>query len=181
MSDWFYELDNIGAKIKSPVEFIVNLNKTFPVKYEDEEKIIYLQHVLGQILFFPPNVAGWSGGRNWIDSSTLMLRLKLPSVILNSGVIEFEPKEEYSEEYYSMMQKQMDAVKKKINKKIKTITDWKKYTEQFSPDITQDEFINSILSVNLSDKKQELISSFQKENFKAIALQLTSFPEYQMC
>jgi uncharacterized protein (DUF1800 family) len=28
----------------------------------------------GQSLFFPPNVKGWDGGREWINSSTLLAR-----------------------------------------------------------------------------------------------------------
>ena len=33
--------------------------------------------VLGQELFYPPNVKGWDGGRTWIDSSTLLGRASL--------------------------------------------------------------------------------------------------------
>ena len=29
---------------------------------------------LGQSLYFPPNVKGWDGGREWISSTTLLLR-----------------------------------------------------------------------------------------------------------
>ena len=30
---------------------------------------------MGQILFYPPNVAGWPGGTSWINSSTLLARI----------------------------------------------------------------------------------------------------------
>lgn len=30
---------------------------------------------MGQILFYPPNVAGWPGGASWINSSTLLNRV----------------------------------------------------------------------------------------------------------
>jgi hypothetical protein len=33
----------------------------------------------------PPNVAGWPGGRNWIDSSSLLLRLQLPVILFKNA------------------------------------------------------------------------------------------------
>jgi uncharacterized protein (DUF1800 family) len=30
---------------------------------------------MGQVLFYPPNVAGWPGGTSWINSSTLLNRI----------------------------------------------------------------------------------------------------------
>jgi uncharacterized protein (DUF1800 family) len=30
---------------------------------------------MGQVLFYPPNVAGWPAGTSWINSSTLLTRL----------------------------------------------------------------------------------------------------------
>jgi hypothetical protein len=32
---------------------------------------------MGQMLFNPPNVRGWVGGRNWINSATLQVRRQL--------------------------------------------------------------------------------------------------------
>ena len=72
-SDWFYDEKNIGTKIKSPVELIVGMQRMLPMKLENDEVAIIIQRLLGQILFYPPNVAGWPGGKNWIDSSSLML------------------------------------------------------------------------------------------------------------
>ena len=42
------------------------------MKFGNEEVQLLYQRLLGQVLFYPPNVAGWPGGRNWIDSSSLM-------------------------------------------------------------------------------------------------------------
>ena len=30
---------------------------------------------MGQLLFYPPNVAGWPGGTSWINGSTLLARI----------------------------------------------------------------------------------------------------------
>jgi len=32
---------------------------------------------LGQLVFYPPNVKGWNGGKTWINSSTLLGRANL--------------------------------------------------------------------------------------------------------
>ena len=77
-SDWFYEEKNIGSKIKSPVELIVGIQRMLPMTLENENALLILQRVLGQMLFYPPNVAGWAGGKTWIDSSTLMMRMRIP-------------------------------------------------------------------------------------------------------
>lgn len=33
--------------------------------------------LMGQNVFFPPNVKGWDGGRSWINTSTLFIRQNL--------------------------------------------------------------------------------------------------------
>ena len=87
MSDWFYDENNIGVKIKSPVELMVGIQKTVPSVFKKQRQVSYLQKMMGQILLYPVNVAGWKGDRYWIDSNSLMFRLKLPSVLLNNANI----------------------------------------------------------------------------------------------
>jgi Protein of unknown function (DUF1800) len=36
---------------------------------------------LGQVLFRPPNVAGWEGGRAWINTSTLLARYNISGAL----------------------------------------------------------------------------------------------------
>ncbi|MBK7475185.1 MAG: DUF1800 domain-containing protein [Haliscomenobacter sp.] len=79
-SDWFYAPENIGTKIKSPVELLAGMIRSLGLQFEDGLGAVFVQRALGQILFHPPNVAGWPGGRSWIDNSTLMTRLNLPTV-----------------------------------------------------------------------------------------------------
>jgi hypothetical protein len=40
---------------------------------------------LGQVLFDPPNVKGWEGGRAWISSSTLLVRYNAAGTIVRGG------------------------------------------------------------------------------------------------
>ena len=79
--DWFYDEKNIGNRIKSPIEFLVGIRRILPMEIDNAEAQLLFQKVLGQMLFYPPNVAGWPGGKNWIDSSSLMFRLRLPQFL----------------------------------------------------------------------------------------------------
>ena len=81
-SDWFYDDENIGAKVCSPVELIVRYKKLINLDATNKKTIVDVQKALGQVLFFPPNVAGWKGGNAWIDSSSLLLRLSIPSYVI---------------------------------------------------------------------------------------------------
>lgn len=78
---WFYQKENMGAIIKSPVDLLVNIQRTLPMKIQNPDRLLVFNDALGQKPFYPPNVAGWPGGTSWIDSSSLMLRLKIPQLI----------------------------------------------------------------------------------------------------
>jgi uncharacterized protein (DUF1800 family) len=84
-ADWFYDSANVGARIKSPVELIAGLRRTLNLQVENPKPLLGYQKALGQTLFMPPNVAGWPGGRNWIDSSSLLLRLQLPAILFKNA------------------------------------------------------------------------------------------------
>ena len=104
LSDWFYEDENIGAKIKSPMELLVGIQRIVPLTFAKEKQLLYLQRTMGQVLLYPPNVAGWKQDRNWIDSNTLLFRMKLPSVLLNDAVINVDQKGDFEdsfEKYYA--------------------------------------------------------------------------------
>lgn len=91
-SDWFYEEQHIGNRIKSPVEYLVGIQRVLPMQLRNGQVRILLQRLLGQWLFNPPNVAGWPGGTAWIDSSSLMLRLRIPGLISNEESLHIKPK-----------------------------------------------------------------------------------------
>ena len=84
-ADWFYDPANVGSHIKSPVELLAGIRRTLNVKIDNQLPLLGYQKALGQTLFQPPNVAGWPGGRNWIDSSSLLLRLQLPAILFRNA------------------------------------------------------------------------------------------------
>ncbi|WP_282080030.1 DUF1800 domain-containing protein [Aquimarina algiphila] len=178
-SNWFYNTKNIGVKIKSPIELMVGLNRPFKVKYDDPKVILYLQRKLNQMLFFPPNVAGWPGGKTWIDNSTLMLRLKLASVILNSGIIEWNDKGDMPENVM-MKQKYYQKMKTQIEKKVKATPDW----DNFMSGLDQKDKITLsyyLLQPEPSKIAKKVLKDLDSSDTKNFIVELLSLPEYQLC
>jgi uncharacterized protein (DUF1800 family) len=72
-SDVFYSERAYRALVKSPVEFVVGTYKTLGLPQMDATGVSAAAQ-MGQILFQPPNVAGWPGGQNWLTSGTMIAR-----------------------------------------------------------------------------------------------------------
>ncbi len=111
-SHWFYEGKNIGTKIKAPVELLVGIRRFLPLELDNDNVQLLFQKVLGQVLFYPPNVAGWAGGRNWIDSSTLMIRLQVPQVFAAKESLNIRPKNDDDLNMGQVMEEELRMKKK---------------------------------------------------------------------
>lgn len=95
-SPHFYESRHRAAHIKSPVEYLVSLMRLLGLRFEAAEGPILLQRLLGQVLLQPPNVAGWPLGQAWIDSNSLLTRLRIPKALLFSEHLPERPKESFA-------------------------------------------------------------------------------------
>lgn len=73
-SQEFYSDRSLGNHIKSPVELVIGSIRTLKLEKVDYGAIDSIVSDMGQRLFEPPNVAGWEGGRAWVDASSLLLR-----------------------------------------------------------------------------------------------------------
>jgi uncharacterized protein (DUF1800 family) len=74
LSDAFYAPENRAVLIKSPVELLVGTARQFHLEGLDARLFALAGRQLGQDIFAPPNVKGWPGGEDWINSSTLLGR-----------------------------------------------------------------------------------------------------------
>ncbi len=64
-----------GNYIKSPVQFLLGMTEDLNLDVAPiPRRTIAPLRLMNQIPFRPPNVRGWVGGRNWINSSTLAAR-----------------------------------------------------------------------------------------------------------
>ncbi|MBS0307438.1 MAG: DUF1800 domain-containing protein [Proteobacteria bacterium] len=74
LSPAFWSAKNRATLVKSPVELVVGTLRQFDFGYDDPLPFTFAVAQLGQNLFDPPNVKGWPGGDDWINSSTLLAR-----------------------------------------------------------------------------------------------------------
>jgi uncharacterized protein (DUF1800 family) len=82
-SDWFYEEEFINQQIKSPIQLLVNFCQITDSKVKGVLPFMKYSRKLGQKLLDPPNVAGWPGGKSWINNASLALRMNLGMTLVN--------------------------------------------------------------------------------------------------
>ena len=175
MSDWFYDEKNIGTKIKSPVEYLVGLANTVPLKFERERDFLKIQKLLGQTLLDPPNVAGWKGNKAWIDANTIMVRLKLPSLLLNNAMISLKEDGDFN-----------DNFKKKFFKRnkgklpFKTLPEWDVFLANYKS-ISTENLQEVIIQGPINKGTSAYLETLNKKSKQDYCIQLMSLPEYQMC
>jgi uncharacterized protein (DUF1800 family) len=191
-SDWFYDAKNIGCRIKSPVELIVGIRRALPMKLENEMAQLLLQRLLGQILFYPPNVAGWPGGKNWIDSSSLMFRLRIPQLIYDNDEVALKPKDDDDQMMGMKDMDKKDMGKKGMGKKggqvISAAVDWETYLKKFEK-VPREKLLPAISGILLQGAApvnegilNKYIDASNRESYiKTATIQLMSTPEYQLC
>lgn len=192
-SDWFYDEKNIGTKIKSPIELLVGIQRMLPMKLENEDALIVLQRILDQMLFYPPNVAGWPGGKTWIDSSSLMMRMRIPQLINDTDEMNVKPKDDDDQmmgrrdtEVYTMKKQGMAGIPKK--QQINATVDWDLYLKNFEK-TDKDKLIDGISKYLLQTKSEvsddtirQYADTDSRESFiKSVTIQIMSTPEYQLC
>jgi len=176
LADWFYDDKNRGNLVKSPVELLVGLNRQFYIAYQNPDVLMQFQRTLGQVLFKPPNVAGWPGGRSWIDSSSLMYRMKIPSTILNAGFIDFTGKATPEDEAYLASQKKQQL---NVIKKVQAVPDWNRFLQAIPIKTTHQEIAEFMLEPKLN---KGVIDEVNKSaDIKSTVIQIVSTPEYQLC
>jgi len=183
LSDWFYEEKNIGIRIKSPVELIVGVRRLIPMELERPEAQLLFQRVLGQVLFYPPNVAGWPGGKNWIDSSALLFRMRLPQILTSADEFLINAKDDDD----VMMGKEGVDNKPKA-KQVNATIDWDVVFKVFEQTAKENllKRVNEIVlqtknSVNPNILKRYIDNASREGFIKSAMVELMSTPEYQLC
>ncbi len=178
ISDWFYDNQNIGTHVKSPVELLVGLKRTLGLSFEEEQTSLFIQRVLGQVLLYPPNVAGWPGGKNWIDSSSLLFRMQIPALIFTDKQPDINAKSDgdINTDYQTRKRSfraNMDweiYAKDFSDKEPRLMTEMSDFLLQVSPTV---EVMKGILDKIKTDFKPEII--------KKAAMAFMTLPEYQLC
>ena len=169
-SDWFYAEKNILARIKSPMEFFVGLGRQFKLTNEKPKSWLTLQRIFDQVLYQPPNVKGWKENQEWIDSNSLPLRLRIPSIILTNSALEINSKPDYDSNPNDM------AGKNKLSRKLDFGHDWGYFFRQNEGIDFKELFFNNKISPQVATFLQNNRFDSQMEE----VIQLISLPEYQL-
>ncbi len=82
VSEHFYAERFRVERIKSPAELVVGTVRSLRTPVRSLRMLNDAMGLMGQSLFFPPNVAGWAEGRSWINTSTLFVRQNVANFLL---------------------------------------------------------------------------------------------------
>jgi uncharacterized protein (DUF1800 family) len=186
-SDWFYDEKNIGTRIKSPIELLAGIRRLLPMQLENNQSQLLFERALGQILFYPPNVAGWPGGKNWIDSSSLMLRLRIPQILSANDALDIKAKDDDDVQMGQIMEEGAKRFKNAVKGGTATI-DWSAVNKIFEK-VQREKLLENILATVLQTKGKvgntvldKYVNTENRENFiKSAVVNLMATPEYQLC
>ena len=180
-ADWFYDNANRGTHVKSPVELLVGMRHALGVTFDQPQPQVFVQRTLGQVLFYPPNVAGWPGGRNWIDSSSLLFRMKLPDYVLKAAEVNVRAKDEGDVNAALLARKGKNQFTTKVN--------WDEFDKPFActdEAALPDALATYLLPFPLRPEQRELLlkqlksGQSQSEKIKTLTVGIMSLPEYQL-
>lgn len=172
-SSWFYDQKNIGNRIKSPIELMAGMMRMLPMNIQNPENLIVYQKLLGQMLLYPPNVAGWPNGKSWIDSSTLMVRLQIPQIWSGLRPLEYSPRQD---DDIDMGMKSRETAMNKSFKNPNITIDWSKLEKVFADKNCEDYLIQNTKTLDMDSVK-----NFSDKSIKMNIINLMSTPEYQLC
>ncbi|MCD9617612.1 DUF1800 domain-containing protein [Chryseobacterium gleum] len=171
-STWFYDQKNIGNRIKSPIELMAGMMRILPMHIQNPENLIVYQKLLGQMLLYPPNVAGWPNGKSWIDSSTLMLRLQIPQIWSGLRPLEYSPRQD---DDIDMGMKSRETALNKSFKNPNITIDWDRIEKVFADKNCEDYLLQNTQSLDMNSVK-----NFSDKSIKMNVINLMSTPEYQL-
>ena len=125
-------------------------------------------NLMGQKLFEPPSVAGWDGGRSWINTSTLFTRQNLTTYLI-TGKSPIDANWTRDRVQYDPMMLLNDQ-------------------PELSPEKIVDYLTATLLGGNLAaDRKAELLAYLRQRKqmntdaLVGLLLLITTMPEYQLC
>ena len=186
-SDWFYDKKNIGTRIKSPVELIVNISRLLKAQYGNDDAIVFTQSIMNQVLFLPPNVAGWPNGKRWIDNSNLIFRMDVGRKMIELAEVNERLKAEDDNDPNMAMQKEKSAKKKGKLNELDIKIGWDDLSPLFNSSSDEqlfNETSHALLvagSVNYASANFKMTGDTKTQKLKKSVSYLMSRPEFQLC
>jgi hypothetical protein len=82
-----YAKDNVGTKIKNPLEYSLQLLSELNINLPNYQVISFFLKEQGMDLFNQPNVKGWEGGKAWLTSQIYLQRNNVADLFCNGKTI----------------------------------------------------------------------------------------------
>lgn len=164
----FYDPQIVGRKIKDPTQLAVGTIRSLGTPTRNDRYVIRSLASMGQVLFEPPSVNGWDGGRSWINTSTLFVRQNLTTYLI-SGKDPSRP----------------------FNRKAVGYDPFVLLAELDQPSDTQavDYLIDHMVGADLAADRRATLHRFMADrksgltvdSLVALLCVITAMPEYQLC
>lgn len=84
-SEAFYSARAMRSQVKSPAQLVVGTARLLDVDGGASPQQLRAMDLMGQALFYPPNVGGWPRGESWITTATLFIRYNFSNLVLVGG------------------------------------------------------------------------------------------------
>lgn len=164
----FYDAAVVGKQIKSPVQVVVGTIHQTGAPLRDDRAIATALNGMGQQLFEPPSVAGWAGGKTWINTSTLFMRQNTCAYLLTG----MTPGKSFKKDDVDYDPRPLLAG-----------------FEDDSPKAVVDGLCDTMLGHHVGQDRRAPLLRFMQERDKgvtadslvALLLLITAMPEYQLC
>jgi uncharacterized protein (DUF1800 family) len=193
-SSWFYKPENRGILIKSPVELLSNIFRVNHLSVQRPEILIQFEKLLGQELFNPPNVAGWKGGTSWIDSSSMMMRLRLPEIFFYDKEFMAQAKVSGADldsdfaAARSSQEQNNENYLKQASQRVNATLNWDPYLRLFDK-VPQEKLFDQIVTLHINTMKpvvnkdlvESKINTSERDLYiKGATTFIMSTPQYQL-
>lgn len=165
----FYNSQNIGAQIKSPVQLVVGTVRQLGVRMPEVNRLNGVLEQMGQVPLMPPTVKGWPGGKMWINTSTMFVRYNT-ALWLAGG----EP--------VATGRRLMDAGARFRNRKAAEVD----VDPEGSPEEIVDAWVSRLIQRPIAEEKRSvLIDALGRKPTETTVRNMInlilSMPEYQLC
>ena len=84
----FFAEANLGSRVLGPVEFVIGAARALERFDPPPSSLVLAEWTarLGQDLFYPPNVGGWTGGRDWLTTQAIVGRANYAAALVEGGL-----------------------------------------------------------------------------------------------
>jgi uncharacterized protein (DUF1800 family) len=96
-SQAFFAERNLGNHVLGPVEYLVGTARALECFDPPPSSLLLAEWAarLGQDLFYPPNVGGWTGGRDWLTSQNIIGRANYAAALAEGRVARLPPRPDF--------------------------------------------------------------------------------------